>query len=189
MHCFGQSSRTYSTRGIQKRNADFERMRHAHGVGIAQKSIHQIGAQLQPGDRVKASIESDLRGARQRQPLSTSVLLPRIGVLAQHCDDGCWGEERAGEKIRVRRASRSSQRRRFAKSVSASRETHSTSAAQLAREGRAQRRGQPARAMFRMRATGGRAERSVAAEKFVAAEAGERDFQPACARPRKQNKC
>ena len=45
-----QGAHKFDQRSIEKRHADFQRARHADGIGIAQQSAGHIGAHFEPGN-------------------------------------------------------------------------------------------------------------------------------------------
>ena len=86
----GSDKHVFDERLIQQRNAHLERVAHAHRVGIAQERIHEVGAQLEPGDGGEIVHRAALRCAASASHRHQAVAFHVSCVLAQRsCATAC----------------------------------------------------------------------------------------------------
>src|ERR1700728_2748628 len=175
-----QTQNIFHQRSIQKWHTHFERIAHAHRVGIPQERVHHVRTQFQPRylrelihrTRLSDSFVEPLI-PEHRSPLSGAAFEPRRKSRRR--------KKQSREKIRVRKQLRlkpsgqpfaKSVRRSFKKRTPLySRRCHLTQ-------------------WFRKKAGrhsdtsdfGSRLKRSIAAKEFIAPEAGKRNFQPSLSR-------
>ena len=112
----GQSADKFHQRSVEKRNAHFQRARHAHGIGVAQQCAGHVRAHLQPrncGDGrqlvrfIGGALQPAEPGGIERDAIGADGAGAKRGSMRRF-EPRAGRKKRAREKVRVRQRTRES---------------------------------------------------------------------------------